>query len=199
MLFRLLMRNIVQSQNSLTLIRKSPSSQLVRSLQKVRQKLVSLESLTPDIIGKETDQTGIVECLLMLDALSMTIRMMTVVKQLPDQDVLQASQTQPPPLKVEAGERPYLWSAEEMVVDEDCEISFETLSEKECQEKTRQPLGITGSNGSLDPDSQIAPANLLARASPRTYTYSLPPDVPQDVGEGKDLRECLRLAAVGPT
>lgn len=129
----------------------------------------------------------------------MTIRMMSVVKQLPDQDELQASQTEPPPLKVEASERPCLWSAEDMVIDQECEISFETPSENEFRNKERQPLGITGSDGSLDPNSQIAPAFIPARTSPRTYTYSLPPDLPPQVTkEDQDLKERLRLAAVGP-
>lgn len=137
--------------------------------------------------------------------------MMSVAKQLPDQDELQASQSEGPPVKLEARQRPYLWSAEDLVFDEECEISFETLSEKESKDEKRQPLGVTASNGSLDPQSQIASAlvptavNALhsdqAEARPQglvTHIHSLPPDLPEDEEQDEGLTDAdrLRLAAV---
>lgn len=145
----------------------------------------------------------------------MTIRMMTVVKQLPDQDELEASQLEGPPTKEEASQRPVLWQAEDMVIDEECDTSFETFSDKESKAKDRQPLGVMGSNGSIDPDSQMAPnrqvspngvlmlndaAYSLADGprAPRTFTYSLPPDAIDDVEQDRGLTDAdrLRLAAV---
>lgn len=141
----------------------------------------------------------------------MTIRMMTVVKQLPDQCELEASQTAGPPLKEEASQRPILWQAEDMVIDEDCDTSFETLSDRAAKQNERQPLGRIGTDGSLDPESQVLPSALGA-APPdadthgnegrqnlaRTFTYSVGPDQLDNNEVNADLTDAerLRLAAV---
>lgn len=142
---------------------------------------------------------------------SITVRMMSAAKHLPDQDELQASQSEGPPLKAEARQRPYLWSAEELVLGEECDTSFETRSEKEEKSQKRLPLGLTGSNGSIDPHSQVAPTRIqgLVDAASRveeeerpqgliTHTYSLPPDFPEDMDQDEGLTDAdrLRLAAV---
>lgn len=136
---------------------------------------------------------------------------MTVVKQLPDQCELEASQTAGPPLKEEASQRPILWQAEDMVIDEDCDTSFETLSDRAAKQKERQPLGRIGTDGSLDPASQVLPPALGAavpdvdthdneerRNLGRTFTYSVGPDQLDNNEVNADLTDAerLRLAAV---
>jgi hypothetical protein len=139
---------------------------------------------------------------------SVTLRMVTVVKELPDQDELRASQVEGPPTKVEASERPYMWQAEEMVVDDECEISFETSSQQEEKKKHRVPIGITRADGTIELSSQAGPSSQRATSAAesrnaaqqhmRTFTYSLPPDTPRATQEpdGRSDRERLRLAAV---
>lgn len=101
------------------------------------------------------------------------MKVMTVSDQLPDQVALRASQEKGPSVKEEASWRPTIWSAEELVVDDACETSFETVSEEGRKAKMSQPLGRIGSNGSLDnkvaetdeQDDTVPDCRILAYAS----------------------------------
>lgn len=84
----------------------------------------------------------------------MTLRLATVAHAVPDQDIIRESQAPQLDADVEASQRPIVWDGEELGVDEECEVSFETLDEKALSALNRHPLGKLDDDGVL---KQMAP------------------------------------------
>ena len=133
--------------------------------------------------------------------------MVTVADQLPDQDELRHAPEVHPTATAESLERPILWDSEEMAIDEECEISFETMSEKAANASQRKPLGrlndvgeveiIQGQQGSVSPEQQKDEDNLTALTRKQTVQYGLPPDeFDFDATENLTENELLGKAAV---
>ena len=137
-----------------------------------------------------------------LTILSLTLRLVSVADQLPDQDELRQAQQIGPNAAVESARRPIVWDGEEMGIDEECEISFETLSDKAANASQRRPLGRLDSTGQVVEvqDGHREKTELMKRPPMRKQTvqYGLPAEH-FDWDETEVLTDTDRLAeaAVG--
>lgn len=72
----------------------------------------------------------------------MTLRIVTVADQLPDQDAIRAAHIADMSTTKESATRPVFWDGEEMGIDEACEVSFEGSEEREASQAKRHPIDL---------------------------------------------------------